>query len=415
MNLPENMTLQATLENKQEPSPTSDLREKFEWPGRIFILLAIVVSPWLFGSVYFSAKFFIAICLLVGLGFLWFESCVTERKSLILPYLLVPMLIGNVIVLLQIAPLPGSLEFLLGKQKELYPILTGDPAVYPSISMSRSDTWDQLGLLMVAFAAVCLGCRYFRTANHVKLLLATITTNCVVMGLFGIIQSLTTERGYIYWTIELLNGGSPFGPYVNRNSGAGYLLMGFGASLGLAAMTLANPKRGPKSLGTKDLPFWTQFNNHVLKFIADLNATKVASILAPIVIAASIICSLSRGGVLALLVGSGATLLLYGMARRPSFSAFIFIPSVGVAVLLAFWLGMGEQLLERFEDVETVDVLSQKDIRIQHWIDTFPAVADFGLFGSGVGAYDEVHRLYHSGNDAKHVSIRGKRIFPDAR
>ena len=99
-----------------------------------------------------------------------------------------------------------------------------------------------------------------------------------------------------------------------------------------------------------------------------------------------------------MLIGATATLLLYGMARRPSFSAFIFIPACGVAVLLAFWLGMGDQLMNRFEQVETVDVLSQQDMRIQHWIDTWPATSEFGLLGSGVGAYDEVHRIYNSGH-----------------
>ena len=59
---------------------------------------------------------------------------------------------------------------------------------------------------------------------------------------------------------------------------------------------------------------------------------------------------------------------------------------------------MGDQLMNRFEQVETVDVLSQQDMRIQHWIDTWPATSEFGLLGSGVGAYDEVHRIYNSGH-----------------
>jgi tetratricopeptide (TPR) repeat protein len=397
MNLPENMTLQATLESRK-PTPTTDTREKYEWVGRVFILLAVVVSPWLYGSFYFSAQFFIALCSLVGIAFLWFESGVSERRSLILPYLMLPLLFGIALALLQIVPLPEWAEGLLGKQKELYPLLTGDPAVAPSISMSRSDTWDQIGLLVIAFSALCLGCRYFRKSEHIKLLLATITINGVAIALFGMVQSLTTEgNGTIFWTVPLLKGGEPFGPYVNRNNAAGYLLICLGAAIGLSAINLARPQRGPKSLGTKDLPFWTQFNNHFLRFIADLDAPKVATLIAPIVISAGIISSLSRGGVLSMLVGAAATLLLYGLARRPSFSAFIFIPSFGLAILLAFWLGMGDQLMNRMEDINTVDVANQSDFRIQHWIETWPATSEFGVLGSGVGAYDEVHRLYNSG------------------
>lgn len=399
MNKPDNMTLQATLGSREKPSP-ADIRSKFEWPGRICILFALLVSPWFYGSVFFSAQFLIAVCCLVGIGFLWFESGVSERRSLVLPYLLVPLFLGIGLAFFQMMPLGDTFGFLVGKQAELYPLLTGDDAVSPKISMSTSDTWDQLGLLCIAFAALCLGCRYFRTNQHAKLLLAAITIGGVLISLFAVIQSLTTkEPDRIFWTIELLGGGTPYGPYVNRNNAAGYLLICLGASLGLVTITLAKPQqRGPKPLGTKDLPFWTQFNSHLLRFIADLDAPKVAAMICPIVITLGIIGSLSRGGVLSLLLAAGATLLLYGMARRPSFSAFIFLPACGLAVLLAFWLGMGDRLMNRIEKVETVEVLSQNDMRIQHWKETWPATKEFGLLGSGVGAYDEVHRIYNSGH-----------------
>ena len=164
MNRPENMTLQATLGSQQNHT-TANIRQKFEWPGRICILLALLVAPWLYGSVYFSAQFLMAILCLVGIGFLWFESGVSERRSLILPYLLVPLFLGIMLALLQIVPLGESFSWLLGKQTELYPLLTGESGVAPSISMSRSDTWDQVGLLVVAFAALCLGCLLYTSPS----------------------------------------------------------------------------------------------------------------------------------------------------------------------------------------------------------------------------------------------------------
>ena len=398
MNQSENMTLQATLDSRKPVASATEVRRRLEWPGRICILLAVMFAPWFYGSVYFSAQFFIVIACLVGIGFLWFESGVTERRSLVLPYLLVPMLLGICFALLQMVPLGESTNWLLGKQKELYPLLTGDASIAPKISMSTSDTWNQVGLLVVAFASLCLGCRYFRKAEHVKLLLVAITSLGVAISLFGIIHALSSEEpNRIFWTVELLRGGIPFGPYVNRNNAAGLLLICFGASLGLATITFARERRGPKPLGTKDLHFWTQFKNHTLLFVAELNAIKIATLLASLAISLGIIGSLSRGGVLALLVAGIVTLIIYGMARRPSFSAFIFFPAFVLAILVTGWLGFGEQLIERVEDVNTVDVLSQEDQRIQHWKDTWPATKEFGLFGSGVGAYDEVHRIYNRG------------------
>jgi len=397
MNQPENMTLQATLQQGGKATGPAELRQKLEWPGRICILLAVVVAPWLYGSVYFSAQFLIAVCCLVGIAFLWFESGVSQRRSLVLPYLMVPLFLGIVFAMLQLASLGESFFWLLGKQKALSPLLTGDPSISPSISMSRSDTWDQLGLLTVAFASLCLGCRYFRTNSQIKLFLMTITGLGVLISMFGLIQSLTTEPNRIYWTVELVGGGTPFGPYVNRNNAAGFLLICLGASLGLMTVMLSREQRGPKPLGTKDLPFWTQFKEHVLRFIAELDASKIAVMLAAMFIVLGVIGSLSRGGVLAMLVGGVATLLLYAVARRPDFSAFIFVPACGIVVLIAFWLGFGDQFISRMQSVETVEVLSQTDIRLDHWKDTWPATSEFGLLGSGIGAYDEVHRIYNTG------------------
>ena len=398
MNQPENMTLQATLQQSGKATGTAELRQKLEWPGRICILLAVVVAPWLYGSVYFSAQFMIAVCCLVGIAFLWFESGVSQRRSLVLPYLMLPLFFGIVFGMLQLASLGESFQWLMGKQKELYPLLTGDSAAATSISMSRSDTWDQLGLLTVAFASLCLGCRYFRTVSQIKLFLITITSLGVAISMFGLVQSLTTnEPNLIYWTVELVGGGTPFGPYVNRNNAAGFLLICLGASMGLITILLSREQRGPKPLGTKDLPFWTQFREHLLRFIAELDAPKIAALLAAMVIVLGIIGSLSRGGVLAMLAGSIATLLLYAVARKPDFTAFIFIPASIIVVLMAFWLGFADQFITRMDSVETVEVLSQTDIRLGHWIDTWPATSDFGFFGSGIGAYDEVHRIYNKG------------------
>ena len=401
MNQPENMTLQATLKSGAT-SGAANLRQKLEWPGRIAILLAVLVTPWLYGGVFFSAQFLMATCCLIGIGLLWFESGVSQRSSLILPYLIVPLVIGILLALLQIVPLGESLQWMLGKQKEFYPLLTGDASGNPSISMSRADTWDQIGLLTIALAALCLGCRYFRTTTHAKFLLTAITLLGVCLSLFGMIQSLTmSEPNRIYWVVELTGGGAPFGPYVNRNNAAGFLLICLGASLGLATILLSREQKGPKPLGTKDLPFWTQFNETVLRFIAELDAKKIAAMLATGTIAIGVVASLSRGGVLAMLAGAIATLLLYGIARKPTFSAVIFFPACLIAVLIAgwlsFWLGFGDQLMSRMDRIDTVEVLSHDNARLQHWSDTWPAVSDFGMFGSGIGAYDEVHRIYNKG------------------
>ena len=132
-----------------------------------------------------------------------------------------------------------------------------------------------------------------------------------------------------------------------------------------------------------------------LEFVAELNASKVAVLFAAVVITAAIPSTLSRGAVVALLVASLATILIYGMARKPKNSTFVLIPLVGFALILASWIGFGDELMTRFERIDVVDV-NKADGRIQNWKDTWPAVGDMGVLGSGLGSYKGVHRLYRT-------------------
>ena len=59
----------------------------------------------------------------------------------------------------------------------------------------------------------------------------------VLLAMVGIIQR-ATFNGKIYGFWELVQGGNPFGPFVNRNHFAGWMLMAVPTSLGLLAATM---------------------------------------------------------------------------------------------------------------------------------------------------------------------------------
>ena len=52
----------------------------------------------------------------------------------------------------------------------------------------------------------------------------------VAISFVGILQRLS-NNGKVLWQYELLGGGSPFGPFVNANNAAGFLLIGFSAAM----------------------------------------------------------------------------------------------------------------------------------------------------------------------------------------
>ncbi len=404
MTQPENMTLQAIVEQPRSDSgtgsgggkKTSSLSDRFSWPGRIALLVAIVLSPWAFASVENWAQAWIEVALLVGLAFWWFETALNNRSSQVFPYVSVLVFVGLGIGLIQTISVPdGIAQLLLGRQQEIYNEFSGNTDSGASISLDREGTWYQIRLLVIAVSGLLLGCRYFRAKRDIMLLLSVVTINGVAIGFFGVIHKLT-DNGKMFW-IRPISAGMPFGPFVNRNNSAGYLLMCLGCCLGLLAIVMAKRKnRGAVQVVSKEIPIWRQWYFHSMAFIAELTGTKTAVLLSAIMIAAAIPSSLSRGGVVGLLVASIGTILVFGMARKPKNFGLILTPIICFVLALFGWIGFGDELLKRFDRIDTVNV-SEADGRIQQWKDTWPAVGEMGLLGSGLGSYEHVHRLYRTG------------------
>ncbi|MDA8563016.1 O-antigen ligase family protein [Mariniblastus sp.] len=400
MNVPENMTLQATID-QSEVKPTTGvlLAEWFSWPGRIAVLIAVLLSPWMFGSYGPSAQRLIMFCLLIGIAFWWFESAVRRNRTQVMPYIAVPLMLGLLIGFMQTLALPDWLaDLLVGRQAELYKQFVPGDEVPVRISMDVESTLGQIRLMVICLSALLLGCRYFRSTRDMVILLAACTINGSLIAFFGLVHKLTAASGTIFWTIELSAGGAPFGPFVNKNNCSGYLLLCLACALGLCALVMSERKTsGPVQMVSKEMPFWRQFNFHLLFFIAELTATKIAVLISIVLIASGIVGTVSKGGVAALFIGSMVTLGLYGVARRPKYSGFILLPLVGFVFALTGWLNFSGQLIRRFENVDIVNFSNEG--RLDTWTDTWPSVEQMGWFGSGLGSYSSVHRLYRSGKE----------------
>ena len=419
MNQPDNFTLAATLENESSRRPDqqeSAVAEFFAMLGRYMVLLALVAAPWMYGSVQTTAQYWLGVAVLLGLAFWWFETALNRKKQQSFPYIFFLVFAGILIGLLQLLPMEGWVDLVGGRQSELYRRYSTDVSASETgeisaesvvaqprliLSMDRAATRGQLRLLVLACAGLLLGCRLFRRRNDMLLLTGTLAINGACLTFFGLIQKLTAPPRTVYW-LELSQGGQPFGPFVNRNNAAGYLLLCFAAALAWVIFTFNHRKnKGPMPMVSKEIPLWRQLYFQVLYLVSELTALKLTSLIAAILIASGVIATLSRGGVLAFVFACIVTLLVYGMARRPKNTGLILLPFVGLVVALASWLGFADQLVNRFENTEvSVEEIVDSEKRLQNWRDTFSAVKEMGWFGSGLGTYGKVHRLYRNDNES---------------
>ena len=102
MNVPENMTLQATVDQSDaKPNAGVVLADWFSWPGRVAVLVAVLLAPWMFGSYGPSAQRLIMFCLLIGIAFWWFEAAVRRSRTQVMPFIAVPLILGLLIGFMQ--------------------------------------------------------------------------------------------------------------------------------------------------------------------------------------------------------------------------------------------------------------------------------------------------------------------------
>lgn len=412
MNTQDNMTLQATVENDGAKTLGLDSQtwsETFGWIARILILIAVVIAPWLLGGVKYGAQFWISTVLLIAMALWWFETALTKRNTQILPYLIIFPMIGLLIGLIQTVPMSGGLaDFFMGRQVELYqefsqPAIDAESSEVPArITLNRSHTWHHIRLLVIAMSAMLLSCRYFRSPRDLTLFFTTMAINGAAISIFGVIQKFTSEPNTIFWVMDLTFGGIPFGPFVNRNNSGGYLIMCLACSIGLMYLTMSVRKHaGPVPIISREIPFWRQLSQQILYFISELTAAKLAAMLTAVFISFGIFASLSRGAVLALLFAVIFTFISYGIAKKPKNVGLMILPISLSVILLTVWMGFGNDLIARFDKIDSTTEVKKWDARLQTWTDTWESVGEMGKFGSGLGAYDTVSRLYRTDKEER--------------
>jgi tetratricopeptide (TPR) repeat protein/O-antigen ligase len=260
----------------------------------------------------------------------------------------------------------------------------------------------------LAIAGLLLGCRYFRTTRDLTMLLGAMTFNGAALSFFGMLQRFSgTDK--LFWTVELTQGGVPFGPFVNRNNAGGFLLICLACAIGLLHLLTTNRKnKGPLPIISKEIPIWRQFSQLILVFLSELTAAKMAVIIAVVFVATGILATLSRGAISAMLIGATVTLIFYGVARRPRNLSIILIPLTVAVLVLGGWLGFADQIMERFDKSTLVELT---DPRFKNWSDTWPSVSEMGLLGSGLGSYSKVHRLYRTDVEHRYFEYAENQYF----
>ncbi|MGE0704948.1 MAG: O-antigen ligase family protein [Vicinamibacterales bacterium] len=257
------------------------------------------------------------------------------------------------------------------------------PASLHSLSLNQQNTLIALALF-VAMSLLLVGLTRAMRRVGLEWLVVQVMGFGVALAVVGVVQRALTFNDpdpllYGFW--QPARRGTPFGPYINRNHFAGWMLMALPLVVGYSCGVIA--RLAPSTSGG-----WRGWVRWILSEEAGRPLLLVACAL---VMGMAMTLTGSRSGVAAFAV-SMMVMAMFIARRvdsrrvRRAAIAYIFTLIAGVVA----WGGAGATYA-RFE-------LVSQDIggRLSAWSDTLRIIQDFPLFGTGLGTYRQAMLIYQT-------------------
>jgi O-antigen ligase/tetratricopeptide (TPR) repeat protein len=364
------------------------------------VLLMVCLAPWAFGSVEPPHEFLLEagtalIAALWGVRMV-LQGQLTWKKCPVALCLAALCLLA----FWQIQPLPRSvLKFLSPSAVRLYDeMLPAEPERLPngevhsrpplaagsSLSLYPGATRRELIRLLAVFVLFTAVRNNIASTASLRRLSIALVINGALLAFFAIVQFFTSEPNTIYWSVS--TRGLVFGPFVCRTHFPFYLNACIGAGLGLLlSRASAVDDDAPGSWSDT----WAGVREAGQSLLAD--PASLWLVCALVLMVASVVLSLSRGGLLAL-VGAAAVVVLLRPVQAARFARLV--PAVLCALLalgLVAWLGFS-QVEARVTSVVSGEALQQS--RLPIWEDCLPFLREFPLLGTGFGTFVYVEPLH---------------------
>lgn len=353
----------------------------------VTVVVLLAFMPLAFGVVHaWSEEIVLLLTALVSVLFAlrsWGAGCIWS-------WIYVPILLFLALVTIQLIPLstdvvravsPHTVEL----RKELLGDLPNSGQILTKMKLSLYPyaTWRGLRLALVLATVFTVILNVFRSPNQIRRLLVSI---CVIGGAvvsLALAQDLL-GNGKIYWFAEVPNGYALSGPFVNHSHYGQFVNLAIGAALGMLLLKV------------HEVFYRRELTPTVVGDYLGSSQAKTLWLFILLVVlgTASIVASLSRGGILSMLVASVLTTLLLGYQKRMLkgrgwFMALMALGSFVCVVYIGF-----DAIVDRL--VTLTDMRTAQGGRWEMIQNTWAAWRQFPFLGSGLGTYEVVYPFYDS-------------------
>jgi putative inorganic carbon (HCO3(-)) transporter len=376
LNLPDLVATQAARSRRTIADPS--------WWAQGLLVAAIAWGAFAFGAVYPWAYWSLAGA--VGAGSLLSLRCASSQPSLHLGPLIFVLMLFGLAVALQLVPVPFDWLRILSPRTldvlRTYDLALGSQPDRHPLSLAPQLTAQGL-TLFVSFALLVAGSARLATLRGPRGLGHAIVIIGVLLAMTAIIQKpLSTEKIYGLWMPQV--GRNPFGPFVNRNHFAGWMMMALPIALGLLCGGVARGMRHVKPTFKERLLWLSSEDASQLLLLAAAAA----------VMALSLVLTMSRSGMAATLFALALTGVVALRRQRNSTRRMIVASYlVLLAVAVTAWVGV-DTIVSRF----AASGWNEFNNRRGAWADAVSIASIFPVTGTGLNTY-AVATLFYQKHD----------------
>lgn len=261
---------------------------------------------------------------------------------------------------------------------------TVDPPAWQPLTIDPDATLTALARF-VALALLLIGLMRAVAFMPLRWIVSQLMTFGAVLGVFGIAQR-AVSGGTNFLIYGFWRPGGPatsFGPFVNRNHFAGWMILTVPLAVSLAVAEM----RASDGPARRDRRGW-------LQWLATPDANRfVYCGTAILIMVTSVVLSGSRSGMAGLVIAFVAFIALTGGQARKGAPAPRLLLVVGMTAVLAaavVWAG-ASRTAARFDQagVEFAD-------RLAVWRDTATVIRDFPITGTGTGSFGSAMLVYQT-------------------
>ncbi len=372
---------QAVFEDAETTSTVFDTAIERLLIGLLFFM------PLAFGVVHaWSEEIVIALSGAIILCFL-LKLVLYSDQRLVWSWVYVPAGLFVLVAALQLIPLPASLISIFSPntaaiKTELLGDLPGADAKLRSMTLSFYPyaTKHDLRLVLAVAGVFAVVINVFRRPDQIKRLLMAIAIIGGIIAIITLAQNLF-GNGKIYFFLSSKNTKGYSGPFVNHSNYSQFMNLSVGAVLGLVMVELHEAFSGRKITPSA-----------VFEYLSCRSAKRLWLLLAVMCLgAATVFISMSRGGMISMLIAISFTTLLVASQRSLKSHTWLIVLVALITFTLVLHTGFDSvynrlATLRDFDKAQSSRWQILKDIGVM-W-------TKFPILGTGLGTHYAVYPMF---------------------